>query len=156
MRSSPANASLICVPMEAICTSGAATRPMKKTYITKSPRVMRSASIARPPTRIISTPMPPTMTVVAAPSDETPVMVLAMLRNSRFTPRVKTSCSLRSATYDLTTRMPPSDSARRPVTSALICPRSRKMGRSFEKAYAMSPPNTARMTIVLVVRRQLR
>ncbi len=30
MRSSPANASEICVPMEAIETSGAATSPMKK------------------------------------------------------------------------------------------------------------------------------
>ena len=30
MRSRPANASLICVPIEAICMTGAATRPVKK------------------------------------------------------------------------------------------------------------------------------
>ena len=42
MRSSPANASVICVPMEAIYTSGAATRPVKKMYMTKSPSVMRA------------------------------------------------------------------------------------------------------------------
>ena len=41
MRSSPANASVICVPMLAIETSGAATSPMKKTYMMKSPSVMR-------------------------------------------------------------------------------------------------------------------
>ena len=30
MRSRPANASLICVPIEAICTTGAAIRPVKR------------------------------------------------------------------------------------------------------------------------------
>ena len=40
MRSSPANASVICVPIDAIETSGAATSPMKKMYITKSPSVI--------------------------------------------------------------------------------------------------------------------
>jgi hypothetical protein len=32
MRSSPANASVICVPIEAICTIGIAIRPVKKMY----------------------------------------------------------------------------------------------------------------------------
>ena len=40
MRSRPANASLICVPIDAICTSGAATSPMKNRYMTKSPSVI--------------------------------------------------------------------------------------------------------------------
>ena len=54
MRSSPANASLTCVPMDAICTSGAATSPMKKMYMTKSPSVMEPPTIDRPPTMIMS------------------------------------------------------------------------------------------------------
>ena len=56
MRSSPANASVIWVPIEAIDTSGAATRPMKKMYITKSPSVMRPARMSLPPSHTISTP----------------------------------------------------------------------------------------------------
>ncbi len=100
--------------------------------------------------------MPPVMTMVAAPSADVPVIVLAMLRNSRCTPRANTSCSPRSATYDFTTRMPPSDSPSRPVTSALICPRSRKMGRSLANANAIIPPNTARIRMVADVSRQLR
>ena len=66
MRSSPANASVICVPIDAIETSGAATRPMKKMYMTRSPSVISPAMIARPPSQIISTPMMPTMTVLPA------------------------------------------------------------------------------------------
>ena len=83
MRSRPANASLTCVPIEAIDTTGAATRPVKKMYITKSPRVIWPARIARPPTTIISTPITPTMTVEAADTAETPSIELAMLRNRR-------------------------------------------------------------------------
>ena len=40
MRSRPANASVICVPIDAIETIGAATRPMKKMYMMKSPSVI--------------------------------------------------------------------------------------------------------------------
>ena len=39
-------------------------------------------------------------------------------------------------------RTPPSDSASRPVTSALIWPRSRNSGRSRLNAVAMPPPNS--------------
>ena len=53
-------------------------------------------------------------------------------------------------------RTPPSDSARRPVTSALIWPRSRNSGRSRLNAVAMPPPNAPRITIVTTVNRQLR
>ena len=46
-------------------------------------------------------------------------------------------------------RMPPSVSFSRPVTSALILPRSRNSGRRRLKASAMPPPNAASATIVM-------
>ena len=52
-------------------------------------------------------------------------------------------------------RMPPSVSVSRPVTSALILPRSRKIGRSRVKASAMTPPKAASSTSVAVVSCQL-
>ena len=52
-------------------------------------------------------------------------------------------------------RMPPSVSVSRPVTSALILPRSRKIGRSRVKASAITPPKAASNTSVTVVSRQL-
>ena len=97
MRSRPANASVICVPIDAIDTSGAATRPMKKMYITRSPSVISPAMIARPPSQIISTPMMPTITVLPAVLAETPVIDFAMLRNRRCAPLVKTISSRFSA-----------------------------------------------------------
>ena len=155
MRSSPANASLICVPIDAICTTGKVTRPTKKTYRNKSPRVMRPARMSRPPTMAISTPTPPTTIVANADSADVPVMVLAMLRNRRLAPFVKTISSRFSAVYTFTTRTPPSACPRRPDTSALILLRSRKIGRSLLNAYAMTPPKSARMNRIPDVSRQL-
>jgi hypothetical protein len=51
--------------------------------------------------------------------------------------------------------MPPRVSVSRPVTSALILPRSRKIGRNRENASALTTPNAARRSSVTVVRRQL-
>ncbi len=48
-------------------------------------------------------------------------------------------------------RMPPRVSANRPVTSALIFPRSRKIGRRRVKAAAIIPPNVASSTSVMLV-----
>ena len=83
MRSSPANASLICVPIEAICTSGAATRPVKNRYMTKSPSVIvpgedRAAADDDHRARRCA----PTTTVENAVMADTPVIDLATLRNS--------------------------------------------------------------------------
>ena len=64
MRSRPANASVICVPMLAIEIIGAASRPMKKMYITKSPSVMRPATMSLPPIQIMTTPTTPMITVL--------------------------------------------------------------------------------------------
>ena len=98
MRSSPANASLICVPIDAICTSGAAMSPTKNTYMMNPPRVIVPARMARPPTMIMRTPISPTITAAPDPTADVPVMVFAMLRKSLCTPRAKTSRSRRSAT----------------------------------------------------------
>ena len=51
MRSSPANASVIWVPMEAIWTIGAASRPVKNTYMIRSPTSSGPPSTRSPPTR---------------------------------------------------------------------------------------------------------
>ena len=95
------------------------------------------------------------MIVANEPRPEMPVMVAAMLRNSVLAPRVNTSRSLRSAWYALTIRIPPRVSARRPVTSALILPRSRNSGRSLVKASAIPAPKQARIRIAIAVSRQL-
>ena len=71
MRSRPAKASVICVPIDEICTSGAAIRPVKKMYMTRSPSVIVPARIALPPTSIITTPSAPTTTVAKALTPET-------------------------------------------------------------------------------------
>ena len=69
----------MCVRIDAIGISGAATRPMKKMYMMRPPSVISPAMIARPPSQIISTPTMPTTTVLPAVVAETPVSDLAML-----------------------------------------------------------------------------
>ena len=50
--------------------------------------------------------------------------------------------------------MPPSASVSRPVTSALILPRSRNSGRSVRNAKAIPPPNARSTRMVMTVRCQ--
>ena len=69
----------------------------------------------------------------------------------RSMPAAKTACSRASAWYPLTTRTPPSDSVRRPVTSALMRPRSRKMGRMVRKAFCKPSPKTSRKPKAMAV-----
>ena len=57
----------------------------------------RRRESARPPSQIISTPMMPTMTVLPAVVADTPVIDLAMFRNRRCAPLVKTISSRFSA-----------------------------------------------------------
>ena len=97
IRSRPAKASVICVPMLAICTTGNETRPTKKMYDTRSPSVISPRATARPPTVRISTPTAPMITVETAAIALVPVIVEATLRKSRCTPRVKTISSRFSA-----------------------------------------------------------
>lgn len=156
MRSSPANASLTCVPMAPISMTGAARMATKATYMTRSPSVMVPPRMARPPNRIISPPTAPMITVANAVMAEVPVIERRTLANSRATPSPKRCPSRSSMRYALTTRMPPRVSARRPVTSALSWPRSRKMGRSREKASAIAPPNSSKKTRMAAVSCQLR
>ena len=130
--------------MDAMLMSGIATSPTKMAYMNRSPSVIAPASTERPPSRIIKIPIAPMMIVANEPTPEMPVMVAAMLRNSALAPRVNTRRSLRSAWYALTIRIPPSVSARRPVTSALILPRSRKIGRIVPNALLAASPNTTK------------
>jgi len=111
--------------------------------------------IADPPMSIIAMPMAPMTTPENAPIADTPVSDCATFRNRRCAPFANTISSRFSAVYALTMRTPPSDSPSRPVTSALIWPRSRKSGRSRLNAVAMPMPNVSRMTIVTEVSRQL-
>ncbi len=53
-------------------------------------------------------------------------------------------------------RMPPRVSFSRPVTSALIFPRSRKSGLNRLNAVAIAKPNEARATMLMSVSSQFR
>ena len=120
MRSSPANASVICVPILASWMIGTVTSAVRVKYMTKSPIVISPARIEAPPTSIIAIPIAPITTAENAPTADTPVSDFATFLNRRCAPFANTSSSRFSAVYTLTMRTPPSDSARRPVTSALI------------------------------------
>jgi hypothetical protein len=98
MRSSPAKASLICVPIEAICTTGATTSAMKIMYVKKSPNVISFARIAFPPTIMTTTPITPTIAVEIAVVIDTPDIERRMLSNKRSTLPLKTRSSCGSAT----------------------------------------------------------
>jgi hypothetical protein len=98
IRSSPANASEICVPMDAICTTGATSSATNAMYITRSPSVIRPLSTSGPAIVIMSTLTAPTTTVAKAVTIDTPFSDAAMLRKSRWTPRAKVTSSRRSAT----------------------------------------------------------
>ena len=75
MRSSPAIASLSCVPIDDIWISGAASSPTKNTYMNRSPSVIVPARIERPPTRIMMTPIAPMTRPPNAVTAEMPVSV---------------------------------------------------------------------------------
>jgi hypothetical protein len=49
VRSSPAKASVIWVPMLAICTMGAMRKPRNRVKLKRSPRVSCSSMMSRPP-----------------------------------------------------------------------------------------------------------
>ena len=151
IRSSPAKASVIWVPMLAICTNGPAIIAVRKRYITKSPSVMSPPRIAPPPITIITTAIEPTITDEKEVSADTPVIDLATLRRSRCAPRAKTRSSFRSEVNALTMRTPAKLSPSRPVTSALIRPRSRKSGLRRRNAKAMAPPKRSSTAMVKTV-----
>ena len=125
-------------------------------YMISEPSVIVPLRIALPPMSIIAMPIEPMTSDEKAVTAETPVSDWATLRRRRCAPFAKTSSSRFSAVYNFTMRTPPSDSASRPVTSALIWPRSRKSGRSRLNAVAIPPPNAPRMTTVTIVSFQLR
>ena len=83
--------------MLAIEIIGAASKPMKKMYITKSPSVILPATMSLPPIQIMTTPTTPMITVLPEVVAETPVIDWAMLRNSRCAPLVNVISSRFSA-----------------------------------------------------------
>ncbi len=96
MRSRPANASVIWVPIDAICTSGVIIHPVRRTYMMRSPSVISPARTEEPPTTIISAPTAPMIMDENADTPDTPVTAFATLRRRRWAPRAKTRFSLRS------------------------------------------------------------
>ena len=97
MRSSPANASLSCVPIDASWMTGIVISAVKARYITRSPMVIEPFRIELPPISIIATPVAPITTDENAVIAETPVSDCATLRNRRWAPFAKTSSSRFSA-----------------------------------------------------------
>ena len=87
------------------------------------------------PTSITSAPTTPPSAVVEKLIIDIVVSDLITLSSNRCTPLVNTSCSRSSAWYPFTTRTPESDSVSRPLTSALIFERSRKIGRKTLNAF---------------------
>ena len=144
------------MPIDASWITGIVIIAVNDRYITRSPTVIVPVRIELPPMSIMAMPVAPTTSEENAVTADTPVSDFATFRSSRCAPLAKTSSSRFSAVYDLTMRTPPSVSASRPVTSALIWPRSRKSGRRRLNAVAMPPPKSARITMVTVVSRQLR
>jgi len=92
------------------------------------------------------------MPVVATPSRKVAELVIRavavrLLRTfwkSRDTPSSKMSCSCSSALNPLITLIPPRVSVSRPVTSALILPRFRKIGRMILNAFRAMTAKIAR------------
>ena len=119
MRSSPANASVICVPIDAIWITGSVTSPTRMTYRKRSPVVMRPARISRAADDRHQHADRADDHASRTPSTaDVPVIVLAMFRKSRCAPLVNTISSRFSAVYTFTTRAPPSACTSRPDTSA--------------------------------------
>ena len=119
------------------------------------PTVMRPARISLAPVYITPAPTSPRRTVEESERAEVVARVRNTLSRMRRTPPSKTAASRPSAWYPFTTRTPPSDSVRRPVTSAYICPRSRNTGRSTRNPRKTTRPKTASATRVRRVTRGL-
>ena len=97
MRSSPANASVICVPIDASWITGIVISAVNERYITRSPIVIVPFRIDVPPISIIAMPIAPITTDENAVIADTPVSDFATLRNSRCAPFANTSSSRFSA-----------------------------------------------------------
>ena len=151
VRSKPASASEICVPIFTTCTTGATMNASIDVYIMKSPTCILWAAICRDPIYMITAPTKPIRTVDANVISEIVLKLANTLSSSRCAPLVNTPASRRSAWYPLITRTPPSVSVNRPVTSALILPRSRKIGRTVRNARCKTAPNANKTTSTTVV-----
>ena len=116
---------------------------------------MRPARISLAPVYITPAPTSPRSTVEERERAEVVASVRNTLSRMRRIPPSKTAASRPSAWYPFTTRTPPSDSVRRPVTSAYICPRSRNTGRSTRNPRNTTRPKATSATRVRRVTRGL-
>ena len=88
-----------------------------------------------PPMPIIPAEAIPNKKVEALVIKAVAVRLFFTFKNKRSTPFSKVFCSCSSALKPFMTRIPFKVSVKRPVTSALILPRSRKIGRMYPKAF---------------------
>ncbi len=122
---------------------GATSMARNMVKVMKPPGVRVPAIICRVPTYITAPPTTPNSDVADRLINEIAVSDFSTLSNKRSTPPEKTRASSASAWYPLITRTPARDSVRRPCTSALIFPRSRKIGRIFLNALLSTSAKTA-------------
>ena len=113
---------------------GATSIARNMVKVMKSPMVSVPAMIWRAPTYITVPPTMPISDVADRLISDMAVSDFSTLSSRRSTPPENTRASSASAWYPFTTRTPASDSVSRPCTSALILPRSRKIGRMFLNA----------------------
>ncbi len=113
----------------------------------------------QPPYPRMSTPASPMKKVPRLVTRLDVVSVVFTFSKMRMTPVWKISPSFSRAWNPLMTRMPPSASVSRPVTSARICPRSLNAGRSLANAFVDTNPKPAsgtRTSAVMIASTRIR
>ncbi len=113
-------------------------------YVRNVPGVMVPEITLWPPSWITIALTTPISTAAERLISDVAVSVFSTFSSKRRTPPANTFSSRASAWYPFTTRTPPSDSVSRPVTSALILDRVRKIGRIVAKALFSPTPKTRR------------
>ncbi len=86
IRSRPAKASVICVPILLIWINGATNRPVKTMNMKISPTVMVPARTARVPAMAMARPINPKRSDARLLTVDTPTMERTMLRSKRCAP----------------------------------------------------------------------
>ena len=97
MRSRPANASVICVPMALIWMSGVTIKPVNTRNMKMSPTVIRPASTSRAPATLIAMPTSPKSRLEKPVIIDTPFIDLTTLRSTLWAPCAKIRSSRFSA-----------------------------------------------------------
>ena len=153
VRSNPAKASVSWLPILLICTMGVIMKPSSTVNCTNSPLVSSPPTIWYAPIPMMPALAKPSSSVLMLLMNEVAVKLVFTLSNKRCTPRSKVRFSCSSAPKPLITRTPFRLSVNRPVTSALITPRVRKIGRILPKAFMATKakkPTGTKVKIVMV------